>query len=208
MNYGTTLFVLAHPDDELYVYGLIQKILKQGNTVVLFFGYIQNDNYMSYDIRAKICQQYWENKISYFIGEVPPLTGEIQTWYLKDKLEAICEQYIFDTVITHGFDDRHQDHKTLSRVCELVFRPDRTDVKNLIHFYIPGNNQNLSDYNFISNISFDDMQSRIELFDLYGPYLNGANKELYKYNEFIGSLFGIQYAEAYKLIYRKDIHEY
>ena len=174
-NFGKTLIIAAHPDDEvLGCGGLIAKLISQGEQVrVVFLAGGTSCRYesMSKQVKDEIkfrnqCGVKALKSLgvnSYKFNNLP--CGRLDKEPIIE-IAKIIEKEILDynptTVLTHSINDVNNDHKISFRAVLQATRPVGKIVKNLLSFEILSS----SEWNYIEVFKpnlFVDVTSTIEL---------------------------------------------
>lgn len=136
-----TLIVTAHLDDVEFGMGgtLIDMCLRSAEEVKLLVFCQGRDDVNTIerlDAIAKI-----QNELGFQIVVLPNYDMTLEDLLMKDITKEIEEEiYSFnpERVFTVSENDIHQDHKIVSRATKIACRPNRTNVKELYEFKIPG----------------------------------------------------------------------
>ena len=149
LNFGKTLVVAAHPDDEvLGCGGLIAKLIKQGEQVRVVF--IAEGTSCRYETFNKQVQEEINFREQCSIEALKTLGVSNHKFYNLPcgrldkepiiKIAKIIEKEIADykpiTVLTHADIDVNNDHKIIYRAVVQATRPVGNIVKNLLSFEV------------------------------------------------------------------------
>jgi hypothetical protein len=210
------LFIVAHPDDEVFgISGTILKLneKKNNNYIILCTGYSSDFTSRRYKKFIESCEilnlESNENKNSPFsklfacdikLQDVENLIYENLKLFKKKNI-------IFNNIFTHSKSDFHQDHKIVHDAVYLNFRPYIYEHKiNLITFetYDSSNNY-YSRFNPNLFIDLDSkyLSKKLEIIEsIYNNYINnGRNKEsIIHHMSRYGSLVNTKYCEAFEII--------
>ncbi len=206
MENKNIMFVLAHYDDEAFNWGTIKKYLNEGAniSIVIVCGNGNSLNDERRDIFFDNCSKngVWYDNLNFFDLTLSDLEHSIKA-KIKNHLTKIISLKKIDWIITNNSDDLHEDHQTVSKMIRTVCRPYQTSVKKLYECYIPGsefNSADLSVFKTIVDIS-DTIDDKHDCFisyrDLSPFYMNASNN----HSKYLGSLYNIEYAEQFKLIW-------
>ena len=149
LNFGKTLVVAAHPDDEvLGCGGLIAKLINQGEQVRVVF--IAEGTSCRYEALNKKVQEEINFRNQCSIEAMRSLGVSSHNFYnlpcgrldkepiieIAKIIEKEISDYIPTTVLTHSSNDVHIDHKITYRAVVQATRPVGKIVKNLLSFEI------------------------------------------------------------------------
>lgn len=206
-----TLYALAHYDDELFCLGQILDDLTNGKTVIIYHmcgeshdhGDRQRKDIFN-DLLAKLVLGRSKCRVIYTDSKNAPLFQNkiYERQSIINKLQEINSEYGCSQVITVPA-DRHPDHAYLNELVKIVFRPDRNHQCNrLLEMHIPGSAIR-TDFNYKLAVHKPSIKRMEEYFDLYKNHLKGLNEwEKHKiWLQYNGSTLGLDYAEAYNLVY-------
>ena len=205
------LFVLSHYDDEAFVSGTISKLANTGNNISIMI-ICGNGNSLD-DTRSQLfldnCKLLKSRplNVKYFDLTLGDLDSSINKG-IKDSISGIIDKLNITHVYTHYSGDLHSDHRLVSEWVRVCARPS-TRVKALYECYIPGasnfGNGDLKEFTKIVNIS-EYANIKGQCLANYKNYLKGASSHEASLNhsKYIGSLYDIEYAECFKIIFTKE----
>lgn len=213
------LFLVAHPDDEVYgPYGTIINLVRQGHGVLVYsmcngarpgaedVGKARVDRFIQNCENAGARWKIWDNN---------DLTLDIKL--ASEFVSTLIDMEKPDVVYTHNISDLNRDHRILAEACLVGCRPKpNSSVKSLYFFEIPAS----TDWTFSQlqpsfepttyvNIPDDVMQIKQKSLAAYDTetynYPDARSVEamttLAKYR---GYQVGYNYAEAFKLVFQKS----
>lgn len=210
------LFILAHPDDEAYgPYGTIVKSIRDGHPVSVYSlcnGARPGSEHVS---RSRI-DNFLENCRSagadHKIFDKDDLTLELKE--TTNLINSIIEIEKPDIIYTHNISDLHLDHRIVAEACLVASRPKPgSSVKQIYFSEIPGSTDwtfNQIQPQFIPNtyVSLDD-----SIVELKNKAMSRYTTEIYDYPDarsteamytllkYRGYQSGVNYAEAFKLVF-------
>lgn len=205
------LFIFAHYDDEVFSIGTIAKMLDNNQEVNILI--ICGNGYSLEDERKYIFDKHAKElgiktySLKYFDLTLNDLKFDV-TREIKSSISRLIYDLGITKVYTNSSNDLHDDHKIVSTWVRTVCRPLNTKIKALYECYISGANEygtNDSTFNTIVDISnYQDM--KYDYMKDYKDYLkNGSSKEVSNtHSRYIGSLYGMDYAEIFKLIWKRE----
>jgi len=205
------LFVFAHFDDESFSAGTIKKLVTEGNNVSILI--ICGNGKDLEDDRKDIFQKNISllgcdgSFLNYFDLTLDDLKEDVKR-EIKDSLTNLILSEKIDIVYTNNADDMHSDHKAVSALVRTVCRPSITNIKSLYECYISGATEfgsYLWNYNTIIDITYY-ANPKGQCLKNYDKYLKGASSHEASMNHsrYIGSLYNMNYAETFKLIWHKE----
>ena len=221
LNFGKTLVIAAHPDDEvLGCGGLIAKLINQGEQVrVVFLAEGTSCRYesMSKQVQDEInfrnqCGIKALNSLgvnSYKFNNLP--CGRLDKEPIIEIAKIIEEEisiYKPATVLTHSSNDVNNDHKIIFRAVVQATRPVGKIVKNLLSFEILSS----SEWNYVEVFKpnlFVDVTSTInEKINAMHYYTTEQPKYPHPRSDQVimslaslrGSQAGMEYAEGFQII--------
>jgi LmbE family N-acetylglucosaminyl deacetylase len=221
LNFGKTLVVAAHPDDEvLGCGGLIAKLINQGEQVRVVF--IAEGTSCRYDVINKKVQEEINFRNQCGIEALSSLGVNSHNFYnlpcgrLDEepiiKIAKIIEKEISDymptTVLTHSSNDVHNDHKITFRAVLQATRPVGKIVKNLLSFEILSSTEWNYIEAFMPNIFVDvtsTINVKINAMHCYSseqpkyPHPR-SDKGIMSLASIRGSQSGVEYAEGFRII--------
>lgn len=205
------LFLIAHPDDEAYgPYGTIAKLAKEHKVTI--FCVCNGERPGNTKVSADRIFAFKANCERLGVEWKIQNNSDCSLEY-RDTLanvEGIINHFKPDIVYTHSPTDLHSDHKLLAETALVACRakPDST-VKELYYFEIPSFAQTTV---FMPNV-YKDVT---DFFDLKKQALASYKTETYEFPDarsveaietlakYRGYAVGIQYAEAFQLVYAHD----
>lgn len=140
----TNVFIVAHPDDELFgVGGTIIKSKEEfeDKNIVIVCTDKAPDTYSEYyETRVNSFIKLMNNEFAKYVDEFYVIEGEtfnIDHFILSFRLKKILENYKnINNVFTHNHDDFNNDHKKVHDAVFLLFRPTNLKCNNFITFEI------------------------------------------------------------------------
>ena len=221
LNFGKTLVIVAHPDDEvLGCGGLIAKLINQGEQVRVVF--VAEGSSCRHESLSKQAQEEINFRNQCGIKALASLGVSSHKFYnlpcgRLDKepiieIAKIIEKEISDykptTVLTHSSNDVHNDHKIIYTAVVQATRPVGTIVKNLLSFEILSS----TEWNYIEvfkpNIFVDvtsTINAKINAMHCYSseqpkyPHPR-SDQVIMSLASMRGSQSGVEYAEGFKII--------
>jgi LmbE family N-acetylglucosaminyl deacetylase len=221
LNFGKTLVVAAHPDDEvLGCGGLIAKLINQGEQVRVVF--IAEGTSCRYEALNKKVQEEIDYRNQCSIEALRSLGVSSHNFYnlpcgrldkepiieIAKIIEKEISDYMPTTVLTHSSNDVHNDHKITFRAVLQATRPVGKIVKNLLSFEILSS----TEWNYIEafkpNIFVDvtsTIEAKINAMHCYSseqpkyPHPR-SDKGIRSLASMRGSQSGVEYAEGFKII--------
>jgi LmbE family N-acetylglucosaminyl deacetylase len=221
LNFGKTLVVAAHPDDEvLGCGGLIAKLINQGEQVRVVF--LAEGSSCRYEAFNKEVQEEINFRSQCSIEALRSLGVSSHNFYNLPcgrlhkepfiEIAKIVEKEISDynptTVLTHSSSDVHDDHKITYRAVLQATRPVGKIVKNLLSFEILSS----TEWNYIEafkpNILVDITSTINEKINAMHCYSTEQPKYPHPRSDQVirslatmrGSQSGVEYAEGFKII--------
>lgn len=197
------LVVLSHLDDEIYVLGLMLKLKEEGYNIhfltICGKGLLKDNK----EDQLHRINNYYNIINNHFTSDILDYNDLTLTYntrhddeFIKEKINHLINKHEIDTVVTHYYNDMHSDHKKVSELVRVVCRPYVSRVKKLLGCYIPGNHQELNNFNTVVDIS-----ANIELITTYAHNYNRL-RHLPGYNN--SAYFADNRAvELYHLYYEK-----
>ena len=221
LNFGKTLVVVAHPDDEvLGCGGLIAKLINQGEQVKVVF--VAEGSSCRYEALNKQAQEEINFRNQCGIEALRSLGVSSHNFYnlpcgRLDKgsfieIAKIIEKEISDykptTVLTHSSNDVHNDHKIVCRAVVQATRPVGKIVKNLLSFEILSSTEWNYKETFKPNIFVDvtsTINAKINAMHCYSteqpkPPHPRSDQVIRSLATIRGSQSGVEYAEGFKII--------
>jgi LmbE family N-acetylglucosaminyl deacetylase len=221
LNFGKTLVVAAHPDDEvLGCGGLIAKLIKQGEQVRVIF--IAEGTSCRYETLNKKVKEEIDFRNQCSIKALRCLGVDSQNFYnlpcgrldkepiieIAKIIEKEISNYMPTTVLTHSNNDVHNDHIVTYRAVLQSTRPVRNIVKNLLSFEILSS----TEWNYLEAFNpslFIDITStinqKINAMHCYSseqpkyPHPR-SDKGIMSLASIRGSQSGVEYAEGFRII--------
>jgi len=221
LNFGKTLVVAAHPDDEvLGCGGLIAKLINQGEQVRVVF--IAEGTSCRYEALNKKVQEEINFRNQCSIEAMKSLGVSSHNFYnlpcgrldkepmieIAKIIENEISDFIPTTVLTHSSNDVHNDHKITYRAVLQATRPVGKIVKNLLSFEILSS----TEWNYIEafkpNIFVDvtsTINAKINAMHYYSteqpkyPHPR-SDQGIRSLASMRGSQSGVEYAEGFKII--------
>lgn len=161
------LIILAHPDDETL--GCFSVMEEDTYCLILCD---ENNRF-----RETLKLYKTTNTKIECLGLKPGTLNLYNQFDLSEKIHNKISPFITNRtrVFTHHPDDLHIDHKTLSGIVKVLFRPERVNIKGLFYCFTTNNNNFKPNY-FINYIYKD----KEKLLDFYvkNKSLNILDKEL------------------------------
>jgi len=221
LNFGKTLVVAAHPDDEtLGCGGLISKLTNQGEQVRVIF--IAEGSSCRHEVLTKQAKEEIDFRNQCAIEAMNTIGVTNYNFYnlpcgrLGDKslidIAKIIEKEISDykptTVLTHCCNDVHNDHKVTYRAVVQATRPVGNIVKNLLSFEILSSTEWNYTETFKPNILVDissTIDVKINAMHCYSTeqpkYPHPRSDQVIKSLATLrGSQSGVEYAEGFEII--------
>ena len=221
LNFGKTMVVAAHPDDEvLGCGGLIAKLVNQGEQVRVVF--IAEGSSCRYNTLTEEAQKEINFRKKCGIEAMKSLgvndycfynlpCGRLDSEPLIEIAKTI-EKEILDyeptTVLTHSRNDVHNDHKVIFRATVQATRPVGKIVKNLLSFEILSSSEWGYTESFKPNV-FVNITSTIDVkinamhcYSTEQPkYPHPRSDQVIKSLATIrGSQSGVEYSEGFEII--------
>jgi LmbE family N-acetylglucosaminyl deacetylase len=221
LNFGKTLVVAAHPDDEvLGCGGLIAKLINQGEQVRVVF--IAEGTSCRYEALNKKVQEEINFRNQCSIEAMKSLGVSSHNFYnlpcgrldkepiieIAKIIEKEISDYMPTTVLTHSSNDVHNDHKITYTAVLQATRPVGKIVKNLLSFEILSS----TEWNYLEafkpNIFIDitsTINAKINAMHCYSteqpkyPHPR-SDKGIKSLASMRGSQSGVEYAEGFKII--------
>jgi LmbE family N-acetylglucosaminyl deacetylase len=212
------LFVVAHPDDEVYgPYGTIARMVQEGNEVMVLC--------LCTGKRPNANQEVSKNRIETFISNCQNLNVEYELWDNDDldltlnetahKLTKFISLNKPEIVYTHNISDINHDHQIAAESTIIACRPKpECSVNELYFFEVPSS----TDWSF-SQIQptfqpnrYVDIGDYISIKQLA---LSKYTTETYEYpdarsveamttlSKYRGYQVGFKYAEAFQLVFSR-----
>ncbi len=212
------LFVVAHPDDEVYgPYGTIARMVQEGNEVMVLC--------LCTGKRPNANQEVSKNRIETFISNCQNLNVEYELWDNDDldltlnetahKLTKFIDLNKPEIVYTHNISDINRDHQIAAEATIIACRPKpKCSVNELYFFEVPSS----TDWSF-SQIQptfqpnhYVDIGDYISIKQLA---LSKYTTETYEYpdarsveamttlSKYRGYQVGFKYAEAFQLVFSR-----
>ncbi len=221
LNFGKTLVVVAHPDDEvLGCGGLISKLINQGEQVRVVF--VAEGSSCRYEALNKQAKEEINFRNQCGIEALRSLGVSSHNFHnlpcgRLDKepfieIAKIIEKEISDykptTVLTHSSNDVHNDHKIIYRAVVQATRPVGKIVKNLLSFEILSSTEWNYTETFKPNIFVDitsTINAKINAMHCYSteqpkhPHPR-SDQVIRSLATIRGSQSGVEYAEGFKII--------
>ena len=221
LNFGKTLVVAAHPDDEvLGCGGLIAKLINQGEQVRVVF--IAEGTSCRYEALNKKVQEEINFRNQCSIEAIRSLGVSSHNFYnlpcgrldkepiieIAKIIQKEISEYIPTTVLTHSSNDVHIDHKITYRAVVQATRPVGKIVKNLLSFEILSSTEWNYTEAFKPNIFVDvtsTINAKINAMHCYSteqpkyPHPR-SDQGIRSLASMRGSQSGVEYAEGFKII--------
>ena len=221
LNFGKTLVVAAHPDDEvLGCGGLIAKLINQGEQVRVVF--IAEGTSCRYESLNKKVQEEINFRNQCSIEAMRSLGVSSHNFYnlpcgrldkepiieITKIIEKEMSDYMPTTVLTHSSNDVHIDHKITYRAVVQATRPVGKIVKNLLSFEILSSTEWNYTEAFKPNIFVDvtsTINAKINAMHCYSteqpkyPHPR-SDRGIRSLASMRGSQSGVEYAEGFKII--------
>jgi LmbE family N-acetylglucosaminyl deacetylase len=213
----TILFILSHPDDEAFgPAGTIAKLAKEQDVCVVSL--CKGDRPGNEEVASarknafnNSCQTLGALGIMYDSSDV-----HLEYHQALADVNKIIKQVNPTVVYTHNISDVHKDHRLTAEVVLAACRPTLTSpVQKLYMCEIPASTYwtfGQMEPIFVPNV-YTDVTKYIELKQ---QVMNLYNTELYKYPDarsvtsmvtlakYRGTQIGVEYAEAFKLVFSKE----
>ncbi|MBU0999994.1 PIG-L family deacetylase [Patescibacteria group bacterium] len=218
------LLLLSHPDDEVIMCGAtIDKLVSAGNQVFVTF-YTRNDQaYFGEEkqevrrkraeIEAKKCSRYLKYSLNFL--NFQDMQVEADKGLLIQETINEIRRVKPDIIITHNQNDKHIDHRTISRIvpeanfqsgCNLCGGNTIWTAQAVLHGEIDLEMTSLFDFNIVSEISKKNLQKKIKAFLLYASVNNEhktgqrwLTEKLEICAKLRGKAIGTEYGEAFIL---------
>ena len=222
LNFGKTLVVAAHPDDEvLGCGGLIAKLNKQGGHVrVIFIAEGTSCRYekpWGKEVEEEIQQRNqcgieamnFLNVSDFHFYNFPcGRLDEEPIIEIAKVIEKEVQKFEPTTILTHSYNDVHNDHKTIFKAAVQATRPVGKIVKNLLSFEILSSTEWNYTKVFKPNLFVDitsEIDVKINAMHCYSteqpkhphPRSDQVIRSLAKIR---GSQSGVKYAEGFEII--------
>jgi LmbE family N-acetylglucosaminyl deacetylase len=221
LNFGKTLIIAAHPDDEvLGCGGLIAKLVGRGEQVRVVFvaeGSSCRHNTLTDEAQEEIS---FRNQCgieamrclgvnNYYFYNLP--CGRLDKEPLIE-IAKIIEKEILDyepiTVLTHSRNDVHNDHKVVFKATVQATRPVGKIVKNLLSFEVLSSSEWNYTQPFKPNVFIDitsTIDVKIDAMRCYSTeqprYPHPRSNQVIKSLATIrGSQSGVKYSEGFEII--------
>ena len=224
MNY---LVVVAHPDDEVLGAGAtIYKLIKNGHKVAVAI--MSGHAAARANISATLSED--ESKAMSIMGvqkvyhaDFPNIKmNTVPHLELVQFIESCIEDWQAEAIITHHPSDTNIDHqetaKAVNAACRLFQRTEGVPKLNqLLYMEVPSSTEwsvNSSENRFCPNlfveIGEEGVDLKIEALSAYKgvmrPYPHPRSRESLKgLAAYRGSQFGAYYAEAFEIVYRREL---
>jgi LmbE family N-acetylglucosaminyl deacetylase len=221
LDFGKTLVVAAHPDDEtLGCGGLIAKLREQGEQVRIIF--IAEGSSCRYETLTKQAKDEIDFRTQCAVKAMNILgvsshrfynlpCGRLENEPLID-IAKIIEKEILDyepmTILTHCQNDVHNDHKIIYRAVVQATRPVGKIVKNLLSFEILSSTEWSYKEAFKPNMFVDItliFDTKINAMHCYSteqpkPPHPRSDQVIKSLAILRGSQSGVEYAEGFEII--------
>ena len=212
------LFVVAHPDDEVYgPYGTIARMVQEGNEVMVLC--------LCTGKRPNANQEVSKNRIKTFISNCQNLNVKYELWDNDDldltlnktahKLTKFINLNKPEIVYTHNISDINHDHQIAAEATMIACRPKpECSVNELYFFEVPSSTDwtfsqiqptfqpncyvDISDYVSIKQLALSKYTT--ETYDYPDARSVEAMTTLSKYR---GYQVGFKYAEAFQLVFSR-----
>lgn len=208
MNISKKILIIApHADDEvLGVGGTTHKMLSEGNEVYL----------LVCSKRKNDLEEYTE-AMAHFTGykwlDLQDESLEVVKGYLLKGVEDYYNEIKPDIVFIPNKDDFNSDHKAVHSVCEIVCRRYQKNSPDAILMYeVPSSTTQSFNNNFHCNyyitLKRENLTHKVGVMTYYKneirEYPNPRSSEgILTYAKFRGMECNSEYAEGFKLIYKK-----
>jgi LmbE family N-acetylglucosaminyl deacetylase len=222
MNFGKTLVIVAHPDDEvLGCGGLIAKLTSQGREIrVVFIAEGTSCRYNKDSIQGIKTEIERRNQCGVKAMDILKVSnyhfynfpcGRLDKEPIID-IAKLIEREISDykptTILTHSRNDVHNDHKVIFRAVLQATRPVGNVVKNLLSFEILSSTEWNYTETFKPNV-FIDITSTISIkINAMHCYFTEQPQHPHPRSDRVikglatmrGSQSGVEYAEGFEVI--------
>lgn len=202
-NNESNLFIVAHPDDELFGVGAtILRTAHQGdrNSIILCTTIMERT-----DAFVNSCRDLGILHVYHL--RLPAFQASVQEFHAALDEALPCLPPI-DNVFTHNRTDIHQDHRNVHDAAFLAFRPWAWRCRNFLTFETyDSSNTNYSDFkpNVFVDVSGSFMEKKLNLLQMHYPseLKNGREipsvvNHMARYGAM--SAPGTQHCEAFQLI--------
>lgn len=193
----------AHPDDiEIAMGGTLSKLYNEGHELFMVIGCIPDN--VDRRIKEATNSARYIGSTLLFLEE--GMGCQLENLY-QYKIVNFCDKVIKnikpDLVFTHCYCDPHYDHRLFNNA---VFASMRNSHANLLNFFSPVKKgiYNISKTNYLYDIS-QYVESKMKLISFHASQLTGNNKqrwinETLSFNQYLGSMYGVEYAEAFECV--------
>lgn len=212
------LFVFAHPDDEAYgPYGTMVELVKQGHTVKAVcmcngerpgFEHVSSGRIAAFKENCEVLN------IPYNIYNSPDLS--LTSTDTMKTVEAVVHHFKPEIIYTNNISDINWDHRTVAEACLIASRPKPDNSINELYFFeIPSSTEwtfgqvspefKANTYVEISEESLELKKAALsrystEIYNFPDARSVEAIETLAKYR---GFLSGVNYAEAFQLVFAR-----
>jgi LmbE family N-acetylglucosaminyl deacetylase len=209
------LFLLAHPDDEAFGPAGTVKKLANDNEVIL--ASLCNGRRPGADVERLRCDGFKQS------ADILGATSQI--WNNDDcslefrdvskQVDTIIQHHQPDVVYTHSKNDIHRDHRMIAESCLVACRPKVNSSVNALYFseVVPSTAWGMNEFGTFTPNVYSDITNVI---DIKQKVLEIYSTEIYEYPDarsiqnvlnvasVRGSQVGVQYAEAFQLVFSRD----
>jgi len=152
-----TLIVIPHLDDETFgIGGTLFKMCNEDPSKVRVLALCKGRNYKN-SVERKKAFHIIQEHLEFGYTVLDHYDMELENVLLRDLTHVISSEiYKFnpERVITVSGNDIHQDHQITSHAVQIVVRPGKTPVNELLEFQIPGSEPFTSTYfDTVSDVS-------------------------------------------------------
>lgn len=214
------LFVVAHPDDEVFGGGAtIRKLVDEGNIVRVVI--LNADFEIS---RPNMAEDLIKSKNILGIDFVYAFTFENMGFVnenhrkMVEAIESCIDDFKPHYIFTHSPDDIHSDHKITNMVCLQAARYGQRNnknwkVKGLYYFEVLSSTDwgvSAFEPNTFVEVNEKQLQAKLKAVEVYKNVLRSAphprrKANIYALATYRGAQIGYNYAEAFKLVWRDEL---
>jgi LmbE family N-acetylglucosaminyl deacetylase len=197
------LAVVAHPDDEVYIFGTLMKHKEAGDNIMICYMTLGRDELK--EKNAETLNGIKDILNSKYITFMYPdqTLDTIKISELSARLSKVVEDFNPDVVYTH-INDLNLDHRLTREATLIACRPYTSTAKEIYGFEVQSNNL-VPDYEF-KPLYFNDISNHIQIkmiaYTMYGYEIDRKQtKELIlNRNTFWGLVYDTKFMEAFEII--------
>jgi LmbE family N-acetylglucosaminyl deacetylase len=197
------LAVVAHPDDEVFIFGTLMKHKEAGDNIMICYMTLGRDELKDKNIET--INNIRDMLNSEFITFMYPdqSLDVIKISEISSKISLVVEKFNPDIVYTH-INDLNSDHRLTREATLIACRPYTSNVKEIYGFEVQSNN-NVPDYDF-KPLYFNDISNYFQIkmiaFAMYSYEIaRKRTKELIlNRNVYWGLLHDTKFMEAFEII--------